>query len=268
MDNRPIGIFDSGLGGLTVLKELSKIMPNEDIVYFGDTARVPYGTKSRETILKYAAEDISFLISKNVKYIIIACGTVSSNLSIYDNKIEGCDIPITGVVYPSVIAACNLTKLNSIGVIGTTATIKSGNYQKHINENNYKTRVVLQNCPLFVPLVENGFVDDQNEVTCMVANIYLKKFIGKVDTLILGCTHYPIIKSIISKTLGNNIKLVDTGIETARFCKDYLINNNMITDKKTSIYKFYVSDDVYSFTNSANLFLNFSISGKVDLVEF
>ena len=185
MDNRPIGIFDSGLGGLTAVKEILSILPQEDIVYFGDTGRVPYGTRSKETIMKYAKQDMAFLQSKNVKMIIAACGTVSS---VAGHIGEALSLPFTGVLKPTALAACLATHKKRIGIIGTTATIKSGSYQKAILEINPDIQVFAQDCPLFVPLVENGFTSPDSDIVLSVIKHYLQPFMdADIDTLILGC---------------------------------------------------------------------------------
>ena len=182
MDNRPIGIFDSGLGGLTAVKEILSILPQEDIVYFGDTGRVPYGTRSKETIMKYAKQDMAFLQSKNVKMIIAACGTVSS---VAGHIGEALSLPFTGVLKPTALAACLATHKKRIGIIGTTATIKSGSYQKAILEINPDIQVFAQDCPLFVPLVENGFTSPDSDIVLSVIKHYLQPFMdADIDTLI------------------------------------------------------------------------------------
>ncbi|MEG2770098.1 MAG: glutamate racemase, partial [Oscillospiraceae bacterium] len=188
INNLPIGVFDSGVGGLTAVKQLRLLVPNENIVYFGDTARVPYGTRNSETIIKYAKDDINVLLSKGVKIIVAACGTVSSTLP--QKEIEKLPIPYLGVVESTANAAVNATKNGKIGIIGTDATIKSNSYKNIINalQPEYETFCVA--CPLFVPLVENGFIEKDNSVTLMVAHNYLDEIKSKgVDTLILGCTH-------------------------------------------------------------------------------
>ena len=187
MNNDAIGVFDSGVGGLTAVNELNTLMPNENIIYFGDTARIPYGSRSRETVLKYANEDIAFLRKHKIKMIIAACGTVSSVIgtsSLVD------DMPFTGVLLPAAQAACSMTKNGKIGVIGTSATIRSGSFAKAIKTIRPGTSVIGNPCPLFVHLVENGYTDRNNKVTRLVAEEYLAPIKAEgVDTLILGCTH-------------------------------------------------------------------------------
>ena len=211
MDNRPIGIFDSGLGGLTAVKEILSILPQEDIVYFGDTGRVPYGTRSKETIMKYAKQDMAFLQSKNVKMIIAACGTVSS---VAGHIGEALSLPFTGVLKPTALAACLATHKKRIGIIGTTATIKSGSYQKAILEINPDIQVFAQDCPLFVPLVENGFTSPDSDIVLSVIKHYLQPFMdADIDTLILGCTHYPILYHAIEKVMGKGVFFVQKGFD-------------------------------------------------------
>lgn len=270
MDNRPIGVFDSGLGGLTAVREILQIMPHEDVVYFGDTGRVPYGTRSRETILKYAAQDIAFLRSKNVKMIIAACGTVSSVASELG---ESLPVPFTGVVQPTALAAYLATRNGKIGVIGTTATIRSGSYRNAIHAINPEIEVFEQDCPMFVPLVENDFFDPENPVPHLVAERYLEplKQAG-VDTLIMGCTHYPILRETIQKVMGPDVVLIDSGKETATFAMELLRDKNALCDKnKTGSCAFYVSDSTEGFSKAASLFLNKDIAENVnyiDIVEF
>ena len=196
MDNRPIGIFDSGVGGLTVVKQIIKALPNEDIIYFGDTARVPYGSKTKETVTNFSAQIIRFLLSKNVKTIIIACNTVSSNS--YDELIKMFDLPIIEVVTPGVEACLNATKNKIVGIIGTEATVKSGAYEKKIRQKDNNIKVYSKACPLFVPLAEEGWTD--NDISRQTAEIYLRDLTEKnIDSIILGCTHYPLLKKSSAK---------------------------------------------------------------------
>ncbi|OMH40061.1 glutamate racemase [Desulfurobacterium indicum] len=211
MERRPIGIFDSGVGGLTVLKAIRDRFPDEDFIYFGDTARVPYGTKSERTIIRYSLENARLLRKFNVKLIVVACNTSSSYaLDILEKEM---DVPVLGVVKPGASAAVKATKTGNIGVIGTEATIKSGAYRREILTINPFLKIFEKPCPLFVPLIEEGWLED--EITYMVAERYLSEFKNKnIDTLVLGCTHYPLLKNVIGKVC-NNIKLVDSAEETA-----------------------------------------------------
>lgn len=257
MDNRPIGIFDSGAGGLTVLKEISEQLPNEDIVYFGDTARVPYGNRSRETVIKYSFQCIKFLLSKNIKAIVIACNTATAMA--LDSVVNHFNIPIIGVIDPGVKSAVNTTKTNKIAVIGTTGTINSEAYQKGIREINKSSEVIGIACPLFVPLVEEGW--QNTEVARLTAEKYLIELKDhNVDTLVLGCTHYPILRYTISKVIEKSISLVNPAYETAKELKSMLTAKDMLSDKKTKSEKrFYVSDDPEKFSRIGGNILNKNI---------
>lgn len=265
MDNRKIGVFDSGLGGLTAVKEIMSLFPNESIVYFGDTGRVPYGTRSKETILKYTYDDINFLLSRDVKMIVIACGTASS-AALPEIKTEF-NVPIYGVVDSGAYEAARVTKNNKIGIIGTTATIKSGAYNKYLAEYNNKVQTFEKACPLFVPLVENGHFD--TPVTELVVEEYLKdiKDAG-VDTLILGCTHYPLLKSAISKYMGDGVTLVSPGEEVAKFLRKKITSDNAHSEiRDRDQYSYYVSDSIESFEELGGIFLETKINGKVNKID-
>ena len=263
MNNSAIGVFDSGMGGLTCVKELNRLMPNENIIYFGDTARIPYGTRSKETILKYAEQDIAFMKKHNVKMIIAACGTVSSIVGM--NKNAAGDIPFTGVLLPTVQAACSKTKNKKIGVIGTTATIKSGSYGKAIRTIRSDISVIGNSCPMFVPLVENGFYGRNNPVAKLVTEQYLAPLKNEgVDTLILGCTHYPILRDVIADYMGEKVTLISSGSEAANYACAFLTGKDMLTDRKekgTNIY--YSTDSAEMFEENAYAFLEEKINGKV-----
>lgn len=263
MNNNAIGVFDSGLGGLTCLKELNKLIPNENVIYFGDTARLPYGTRSRETILEYAHQDIAFVKSKNVKMIIAACGTVSSVLG--SSKTADGDVPFTGVLLPAAQAACGITRNGKIGVIGTEATIKSGSYGKAIRGIRPDVSVIGAACPLFVPLVESGFTSRDNKVAKLVAEQYLAPVKKEgVDTLILGCTHYPIIRDVISDFMGDSVTLISSGEETAKYAYNMLMSREMLSDREENgTNTYYTSDSVELFGENARAFLGNSINGNV-----
>lgn len=266
MDNRPIGIFDSGLGGLTAVKELITLLPNENIVYFGDTGRVPYGTKSRQIICKYAHQDIALLKQYDVKMVLAACGTVSSIFP--DEDVKKLSVLYSGVLLPAVQRACAVSKTNTIGILGTPATIQSGAYAKAIRTICPHANIIGVPCPLFVPLVENGYVDKDNRITRLVATEYLSAFDKlPIDTIILGCTHFPLLKDIIADIVGQKIKLIDPGKEVARHAASQLASNNMLADslQKGSI-KFLVSDDVESFQNNAQRFLGRKLEGEIKQV--
>lgn len=263
MNNNAIGVFDSGLGGLTCVKELNKLIPNENIIYFGDTARVPYGARGRETILEYARQDIAFIKKHNVKMIIAACGTVSSVLG--SSKTSDGDIPFSGVLLPAAQTACSVTKNGKIGVIGTDATIKSGSYGKAIRSIRPELSVIGNSCPLFVPLVENGFTDRNNPVTKLVVEQYLSPLKKEgVDTLILGCTHYPIIRDTIADYMGDNVTIISSGEEVAKYAYNMLMRKDMLADRDTAgMNTYYTSDSAELFEENAHAFLGEHINGKV-----
>ncbi len=263
--NSPIGIFDSGLGGLTVVRALSALLPNESIIYFGDTGRVPYGSRSPEVIRKYAQEDIDFLLSKDVKVIIAACGTVSS---VAADIGETLDVPFLEVVSPAAKFAANHTKNKNVGVIGTNATIRSGSYEKLMQDIDPEIKVFATSCPLFVPIVEEGLANDDNVIAIETAKHYLLPFAEKsIDTLILGCTHFPILKSVISKVLGDNVNLVDIGVTTAEATADYLKSNDLLSKNSKGKHKFYVSDRTAGFSAVASRFLGHSIDGEIERIS-
>ncbi len=241
MDNRPIGVFDSGVGGLTVVKQIVKILPNESLVYFGDTARVPYGSKSKETITKFSCQIIRFLKTKNVKAVVIACNTVSSNC--YEALSEEFpDLPIIEVVTPGVESCIAATRNKIVGLIGTYGTVSSGAYEKRLKAADPEIQVYKKACPLFVPLAEEGWVN--NEVARLTAATYLKELTDKnVDSIILGCTHYPILKTCIGEIVGESVTIVDPAKATACKLKDYLEIHNMLSNNTAEAERlFYVSD--------------------------
>lgn len=254
MDNRPIGIFDSGVGGLTVVKEVMKNLVGESIIYFGDTARVPYGSKSKQTVTKFSAQIIRFLRTKDVKAIIIACNTVSSN-SIEELRKMFPDLPIIEVVGPGVHMALYTTKTGVIGVVGTEATIASNKYPELLHRQDESLKVFGKACPLFVPLVEDGWAD--HEVAYTVTAEYLKPLLEKnIDSLILGCTHYPMLTNTIKKVVGDKVELINPAEEAAKRMEDILIKNNMSANSKQPDYNFYVSDSEERFREMAQIFLN------------
>lgn len=254
--SRPIGVFDSGVGGLTVVKELNRLLPNERIIYFGDTGRVPYGNKSRETIIHYSLQVAYFLMKKKIKMLVIACNTASS-VSLPTLK-RHFHIPIIGVIEPGAKAAIENTTTNNIGVIGTLGTVKSNAYKKALKKISRKVNVYQDPCPLFVHLAEDGW--NKNKIARMVADEYLKNLKGKdLDTLILGCTHYPLLKEVIQSSVGNKVALIDSGKETAKevkriLDKKHLLNSRKLTEKNHSI--FYVSDFPHKFKEVSQRFLS------------
>ena len=266
MNKAPIGVFDSGLGGLTAVRELRRVLPNENIVYFGDTGRVPYGTRSNSTIKKYAMQDAKFLLKHKVKMIIAACGTVSSVAS---NLKRDLPVPYTGVVSPTCFAAAKATRNKKIGVLGTSATINSHSYRDTLKSFDSELEVVEQDCPLFVPLVENGFIDKDDQITRLVIERYLDKVVAAgVDAIILGCTHYPIIAPAISSVIGSGITLIDSGKETAVYAAKILKENNILSDSaEAGECEFYVSDTPDGFENVAGVFLGENVSHRVDQIN-
>lgn len=265
MTKKAIGVFDSGLGGLTAVRELLTVLPYENIIYFGDTSRVPYGNRSHETIKKYSMQDACFLLTKNVKLIIAACGTASSVAPEIGDSIS---VPFTGVVAPTAAAAVKATKNGKIGVIGTTATIKTGSYKRQIQKLRSDIEVFEKDCPLFVPLVENGFTSPNDQIVSLVIERYLAPLRKTgIDTLILGCTHYPIIAESISKALPG-VKLIDSGRETALYAATLLKEQNALAeDNQPGKYEFYVSDTTEGFSSLAGIFLGRDISGSVSHVD-
>lgn len=261
-----IGVFDSGLGGLTAVKELMNVLPSENIVYFGDTGRVPYGNRSVETIIKYATQDANFLLENNVKAIIAACGTVSSVATELEGQIP---VPFTGVVVPTSKAAAKATKNLRVGVIGTTATINSHSYKKCISEINPEIEVFERDCPLFVPLVENGFTDPESDIVSSVVEHYIAPLREQgVDTVILGCTHYPLLKAAIGEAFGEGVTLIDSGHATALYTAELLRERNLLRDEsEKGEYSFYVSDTPHNFENLAGAFLQRDIERKVTQID-
>ncbi len=251
--NAPIGVFDSGVGGLTVVKEIMRQLPGESLVYFGDTARVPYGSKSKNTVCKYSKQIVRFLQTKQVKAIVIACNTASA-LAL-DEIREEIDIPVMGVVEPGAIMAANTTRTNNVGIIGTESTIKSGIYNKFLHKINPDITVVSKACPLFVPLVEEGLWEDR--VTEDIVGRYLHELKEyEIDALILGCTHYPLLRRVIGQEIGEDVKLVNPAYETAKSLKLLLGENNLLNtmsiEEQEPTYDYFVSDGVDKFISFAD----------------
>ncbi|MBE7034626.1 MAG: glutamate racemase [Ruminococcaceae bacterium] len=269
MDNRRIGLFDSGLGGLTVMKELMRLLPSESIVYFGDTGRIPYGSKSVDTILKYTKSDIRFLQDFDLKMMVAACGTASSTaLPLLKGQY---DVPLLGVIEPAAKAAAGVTKNGCVGVIGTAGTIASGAYKRLLAGINPDIQTVDVACPLFVHLVENGFAE--KNVAKEVAEEYLEpiKKAG-ADTLILGCTHYPLLRKVITEVLGDKVTLINPGVYVAEEIKARLTEADQLAEVPyDEQYSFYVSDDPAGFVRLGSVFLERPISGlakQVDIEQF
>ena len=253
MDKRPIGVFDSGVGGLTVVKEMLRKLPNEDIVYFGDTARVPYGNKSNSTITRFSIENALFLLRFNVKMIVAACNTSSStSLKILKKNFK---VPIVGVIQPGVRGAAGCTKNKRIGIIGTRTTIASRSYEKQLKKLMPETKIFTQACPLFVPLAEEGWIN--NGVAGDIAKVYLRPLKKSgIDTLILGCTHYPIMKNKIKEVVGKRVHLIDSAKQVAEEVKQILDMQDMAAGKKNKgSLKLYVSDEPGKFAQLGEKFL-------------
>jgi len=257
MKNRPIGIFDSGVGGLTVVKQMFNRLPDEEIVYLGDTARVPYGTKSPETIKRFAVENADFLMKFKVKLIVVACNTASStSLDILREKFS---IPIVGVIKPGAEKAVQITRNNKVGIIGTYTTIKSKAYEKEIRHFSRDVEVVSKACPLFVPLVEEGWLKE--DVTLDIVKKYLKPLMAKkIDTLILGCTHYPLLKYAISKVAGTQVKIIDSASSVADEVHNILMALGKLSEQKKPRHRFFATDAVEHFVRVGEKFLGTRIN--------
>ncbi len=261
----PIGVFDSGMGGLTVLNALRKELSGEDFIYFGDTAHLPYGSKSADAVRKYALRAAKFFKKKKVKLMVVACNTAS--VYALDTLKKTMPFEVLGVILPGVRAALHKeTKKNSIGVIGTYGTVKSGIYRRLILEMEPQSRVKARACPLFVPLVEEGWTD--HEITKQVARLYLEDFASGLDSLILGCTHYPLLKGVIKNVAGPSVNIIDSAREVAMEASKLLNEAGTASGKKNGSVKFYVSDAPELFKESASIFLEESFKvQQVGLLE-
>ncbi len=265
----PIGVFDSGVGGLTVAREIMRQIPNEKIVYFGDTARVPYGSKSRDTVTRYSRQIVRFLQAQKVKAIVVACNTASAYA--LDELEREIDIPILGVVKPGAKVAAESTGNGKIGVIGTEGTINSRIYATYIKQIDEGIEVIGKACPLLVPLVEEGLLKDP--VTDEIAMRYLSELKDlDIDTLILGCTHYPLIRSTIGRIMGERVTLVNPAYETARELKELLKAEGLLNQKEMGLgenkYRFFVSDSAEKFKQFATSILKYGIlSAKIVNIE-
>lgn len=265
MDTRPIGVFDSGLGGLTAVRELRQLLPSENIIYFGDTARVPYGGRSAEILLKYARQDVRFLRSHDIKAILVACGTVSTTA--LPQLRQESDIPILGVVEPACRRAAAVTRNRRVGLIATAASVRSGAYQRSLRQLDPDIAVTAKACPLFVPLVENGRFRRGDVVIETVAREYLEPLRREgLDTLILGCTHYPLIKTMIGEFMGRNLVLVDPAKTAAHHLERILSERGLKADHPAGQAHFYVSDAPDGFVQTADLFLGEYKGGEVEQI--
>jgi glutamate racemase len=252
-DDRPIGVFDSGIGGLTVVRELVRQLPHESIVYFGDTARVPYGSKSAATVRRYAQEAAAFLLSRDVKMIVIACNTATAHAE--ELLRSHAPVPVLGVIEPGARAAVEATRTRRVGVIGTVGTIGSGAYDLAVRRKLADARVYAQSCPLFVPLVEEGWADHAAAV--LIAREYLEPLHDMdVDVLILGCTHYPLLRTIVHDVMGEQVTLVDSAHETARDVGSLLHSRAILHDPGSpASYTFIASDAPLRFRDVGRKFL-------------
>ena len=268
--NAPVGVFDSGVGGLTVAREIMRNLPSEKIVYFGDTARVPYGSKSKDTVIRYSSQIVHFLREQNVKAIVIACNTASAfALEAVQDKL---DIPVLGVIEAGARVAAEETKNKRVGVIGTVGTVGSGIHESYLKRLDPEITVIGKACPLFVPLVEEGWLHDP--VTVEVASRYLQELKDEqVDTLILGCTHYPLIRSTIQEVMGEKVRLVNPAYETALELKSLLTKMDLLSTGEQQAefpYRFYVSDLADEFKEFANSILPYDVTmtRKIDIEKY
>ncbi len=268
VQSRPIGVFDSGLGGLSAVRQLREILPNERIIYFGDTGRVPYGTRGEDTIISYAKQDIAFLLSKNVKIILAACGTVSSTLP--QQVTQNLGVDYMGVLFAAAQKAASLTKNGRVGIIGTQATIAAASLENMVKALCPTSQVMAVACPLFVPLVENGRFEQSDELVRLVVKEYLAPLkAAEVDTLILACTHYPLLSEAIAAYMGGFTTLVDTGCEAAIALKQTLLQKNMLSTAPhiTGAIEYYVTDDPQRFDRLARIFLREDAEWNVSRID-
>ncbi len=256
----PIGIFDSGVGGLTVVKDIIKELPNESLIYLGDTARIPYGTRSSEVVTKFALELANFLLEKKVKILVIACNTISANALGAIKKVS--PVPVIDVINPTVLEVSSITKNQRVGLIATTGTIESRAYKRSIKGLNPETALFQQACPLFVPLAEEGIT--AGLAVEEIARGYLSELKkAKIDTLILGCTHFPLLYSAIAKTMGNKVTLVTSGPPTARKLRQILLQKHLLRPKSKPTYRFYFTDVPERVTKVAENFFGQKLPGKI-----
>ena len=266
MDERPIGVFDSGLGGLTAVREIRSILPFENIIYFGDTSRVPYGGRSREILLKYARQDVHFLRSFDIKALLVACGTVSSN--VLPELQRESDLPILGVVEPACRRALAATRSKRVGLIATAASVRSGAYERTLAAMDGDVTVIARACPLFVPLVENGRYRVGDCVIETVAREYLEPLKAEgIDTLIMGCTHYPLLTEIIADIMGPGVTLIDSGAAAARVLRQTLSDRGALAQRDHGTLTLYASDQPEDFGALAGQFLRRPLESAVQHVD-
>jgi len=265
MDNRPIGVFDSGLGGLTAVREIHRILPGEDIIYFGDTGRVPYGARSRDTLRLFAGQIIAYLRRQNVKAVIVACGSISTNLA---DECLVTDMPHVTVLEPTVRRALCQTKNRRVGIIATQATIRTGMFEDRLKEADSNILTYGQACPLLVPVIEHGLTDFNNQITRLTLEMYLRPVIDfGADTIILGCTHYSLLAHIIRDMLKDKISLIDSGACAAMEFRSILESEKLLANRAAGQTTYYSTDSAESFAETARLFLEQDISEQVRYVE-
>jgi glutamate racemase len=258
----PIGIFDSGIGGLTVVRALTKLLPDESMIYLGDTGRYPYGTKSADVVRRYSFENTQFLLDKGIKALVVACNT--SSAVALDALRERVEVPIIGVIAPGAAAAAAATKNRKVGVIATEGTIRSGEYTRALRAARPELEIYTRACPLFVPLAEEGWVD--NDVARRAAQLYLTSLSKSgIDTLILGCTHYPLLKTVIRHTMGAKVKLIDSGVATASVVRDVLAEADLLCRSRAPESSFFVTDAPERFVKVAGRFLGAQVDSAVQL---
>ncbi len=267
MQTRPIGVFDSGVGGLSVVRRLEELLPGEDLIYFGDVGRLPYGTRSREVIYRYASEDLRFLADRGVKLIVAACGTASSVID--ETLTSRLSVPYTGVIDPTAAAAAAATKNGRVGIIGTDATIRSGSFVRALERLSPEIRTLGRGCPLLVPLVENGYINFDNQVTRLVLQDYLRELVEfGADTLILGCTHFPLLAPIIADLLGPEVTLIDSGEATARYVRQLLEETGGRNPRRDGgSQRYFISEHTETFAATARMFLGHDIDAEFALAE-
>lgn len=260
---RPIGIFDSGVGGLTVVDQVVKRLPGESIIYFGDTARVPYGPKSPETVQRYSREAAAFLLSQHVKAIVVACNTATAHAAAMLR--ETLPVPVIGVIEPGATAAVNATRSKRVGVIGTAGTIASGAYDLAVRARLPDARIYAQPCPLFVPIVEEGWA--KHEAARLIATEYLTPIREQdIDVLVLGCTHYPLLRNLIGDIMGPGVKLVDSAEQTAIELQRVLVQNDLCSRSRAGVHRFAASDSPLRFRHVARHFLG-EVVQDVELID-
>lgn len=259
---RAIGIFDSGIGGLTVMRAIARLLPHESLIYLGDTGRTPYGTKSADVVRRYSFENTEFLVDKAIKLLVVACNT-STALALEALQ-QRVDVPVIGVIEPGAAAAVRATRNRKIGVIGTEATIRSGEYSRALRRRCPDVEIYTRACPLFVPLAEEGWVD--NEVAARAARLYLTSLARSgIDTLILGCTHYPLLRGVIRATMGPRVRLIDSGVATAAAVREGLAAADLLRPRGTADTSFFVTDAPERFVKVGTRFLGAQVDSAVQL---